>query len=417
MSVTLSRATFFQAIGITAAAIGCIVFGAVYAISLHWGFTRLAMLDFGKFYYSTVAFLQGGDMYGPNPATFHRLDQIEHLDLNPPHFHLLLLPLVHLRPLLALSVWWVAGVCALAVSLRVIIAELGPRLTPAQWCWLVVVSLAFPGTLALVVGGQISWLLLLPVTFAWRAARHGRWVPAGASLGPALSVKPFLLIFLPYLLMRRQYRACLTTVLLAAGCILAGVLTFGLQPYHRWLAVVSVMNWAGTPLNGSLLAMLTRALGSGLYGDPVRTAPALIKPLWLIGAGLIGVTTLKASTRSVDRAFALLLLGALLISPLGWVYYLWLPVGPLAALLMTHPAVATGWRRIVSAVAVTGLFMPVDTAFLFEPRAWVSVSVGSPYFWGTLALWLTVLLSDGAGPPQAAQASLRADSRAVPSCS
>ena len=31
---------------------------------------RINMNDFGKFYYSTLAFLEGGEMYGPTPATF-----------------------------------------------------------------------------------------------------------------------------------------------------------------------------------------------------------------------------------------------------------------------------------------------------------------------------------------------------------
>jgi hypothetical protein len=84
----------------------------------------LNMNDFGRFYYSARAFLAGQDMYAPSPATPLGAGQIggaqQLLNLNPPHFHLLVLPLAQLSPNVAVTVWMLASTCALVVSLLVI---------------------------------------------------------------------------------------------------------------------------------------------------------------------------------------------------------------------------------------------------------------------------------------------------------
>ena len=62
---------------------------------------RLHMNDFGKFYYSARLFLDGQDMYGPSPATEIPVGETEtrqFLNMNPPHFHLLILPFALLSP-------------------------------------------------------------------------------------------------------------------------------------------------------------------------------------------------------------------------------------------------------------------------------------------------------------------------------
>src|SRR5262245_25929345 len=68
---------------------------------------KLHMNDFGKFYYATRAFLEGRDMYAPTVATDLKLDlvpDLQFLDLNPPHFHLLIVPLAVLQPAQALGI-------------------------------------------------------------------------------------------------------------------------------------------------------------------------------------------------------------------------------------------------------------------------------------------------------------------------
>ena len=137
-------------------------------------------------------------------------------------------------------------------------------------------------------------------------------------------------------------------------------------------------------------------------------APELILPLWLPAVAIVGVLTMVAVTfdqteSAVDRAFALLLSAALLISPLGWVYYLWLGLGPFAALVLewrngarrnpqpASPAVPR-WRQRFLILAVPGLVWPHFATFAFQPHAWATLLLASAYFWSTAALWSTTVL-------------------------
>ena len=54
--------------------------------------------------------------------------------------------------------------------------------------------------------GNIALLLMLLITLGLADARHGRWGKAGSWLGLALSIKPFLLIFVPYLVLKGAAR-------------------------------------------------------------------------------------------------------------------------------------------------------------------------------------------------------------------
>ena len=161
-------------------------------------------------------------------------------------------------------------------------------------------------------------------------------------------------------------------------------------------------------MNGSILGLLTRTLSESPYYSPLLSTPSLITPIWLAAAGLVGLLTLLAAASrpadsNVDRDFALLLLVSQLISPLGWVYYLWLPVGPLAALIATWrreresegirsmPFLAR-WRDGFLLLATPGLVWPLFGTTLFQPHRWATVVVGSVYFWATFALWLSLLV-------------------------
>lgn len=371
--------------------------------------------DFGKFYYSAQMFLAGQDMYAPNRATsMHVGPGLEHtfLNVNPPHFHLLLLPLAKLTPMVALTVWAAANLLSLAICLLIVVRELGLTITPTRALWSLLALLSFAATGAVIVTGQMSLLLLLPVTLAWREARHDRWSRAGVWIGLAMSVKPFLLIFVPYLMARRQWLAvgyAIATFITAFGI---GRYVFGIEAYESWGRTLAGTDWPWAAMNGSILGILVRALTESPYYTPALLARHLIRPIWAIGALTVLMTTvwLAARDRSplgVDRGFALLLVGALLVSPLGWVYYLWLPLGPSLALAV---AWRVSGRRIPRAIAVLSgvvavcLTCPLIAVTAWQPSAVLTLTLGSAYFWGTLLLW-SVLLFDRALARRGVQAS------------
>jgi hypothetical protein len=403
----LVRALPFCTFDITIVA-GLVIWNAMHVYLMA---ADLHMNDFGKFYYSVVAFMQGQEMYGPNPATLIPVNETssQHFwNMNPPHFHLLLLPLVLFTPDVALALWMGAGLFCLLISLRLIVREIGLVFTP--WTYRLALGglLSFAGSAAMCITGQLAFLLLLPITLAWINLRRGLWPSAGLYLGLAMSIKPFLLIFLPYMILQRQFRAVATAATMALGCFAAGLLVFGVDAHWSWLGAMASSNWAWAGMNTSTLGLLTRAFAESPNFAPLTVAPACIIPVWLMAAGLVGIVTLVASisdstATATDRSFALLLLGAQLIGPLGWIYYLWLPLGPMISL---STAWWPGWESSRNAVArcpvrwrmglflgsIPGLLWPLQATLLFQPHPVATLSVGSMYFWATFGLWSSTIV-------------------------
>ena len=404
-------------LGRTAVTLGCLAllgWNVALVLVMERG---LARSDFGKLHASARAYLAGRDMYDLGPATLSPvrgmtneiLHYIQFLNLNPPHFHVILLPLAPLPGRWALAVWGVLSLVCLALSLRLIVRESGIALTPWRRRLAALALLSFAGMGAVAVTGQISFILLLPVTLAWIRARGGKWIEAGLYLGLAMSIKPFLAIFLPYLILRRLFVTLGTALCAGAVAFLIGLGVFGWDAHRSWIAGLSAVSWEWVAMNASVLGFLRRVLAPSLYYEPLFETPGLIAPLWLLLSGAIGVVSLAVAAadsgdRAVDRGFGLLILAALLISPLGWTYYWWLALGPMVAVVASwadreaQPERTTfvnagRWRRVLLLVAVPGLIWPLPATIVFQPSAWATVLPGSAYFWATLALWVA-LISD-----------------------
>jgi alpha-1,2-mannosyltransferase len=409
MSGVEARPRALSALGRTAVTVTCLAllgWNAALVLVMEAGLVRS---DFGKLHASAQAYLAGRDMYDLGPATLSPvrgmtgdiLHYIEFLNLNPPHFHLILLPLAPLPGRWALIVWGVMSLLCLGLSLRLIARESGIVLTPWRCRLAALALLGFAGLGAVAVTGQVSFILLLPMTLAWIRARRGCWGEAGVYLGLAMSVKPFLGLFLPYLLLRRRFDALGTALGAGAAAFLLGIGVFGWDAHRSWIAGFAAVSWEWVAMNASLLGFLRRVLAPSAYYEPLLEAPSLIAPAWLLLSGTIGVVSLAVAAtdsddQAVDRSFGLLLLAALLISPLGWTYYWWLALGPMVQVVASwwqgnaHPG---GWRRALFLVAVPGLIWPLPATVMFQPSPWATALTGSAYFWATLALW-AALISD-----------------------
>ncbi len=196
-------------------ALGFLIATAWNAILLHtmW---RLHLNDLGKFYYDAQAFVSGQTMYGPSPATEIPLSETvskPFLNLNPPHMHLLLLPLAFLESGPVLIIWLCSGLACMGSTFRWALRETGHVLSKD---FLICAGLAVSASAAfgsILVTGQITMHLLPLVAWAWTAARHQRWMQVGVALGLGFSIKPFLLIFLPWLAIRGRLSAAGLSVL------------------------------------------------------------------------------------------------------------------------------------------------------------------------------------------------------------
>jgi hypothetical protein len=119
--------------------------------------------------------------------------------------------------------------------------------------------------------------------------------------------------------------------------------------------------------------------------------PWIITPLTLVASAIVGVVTLVVARTSVDRMFAATVLGALLISPLGWIYYLWLAAPGVIALWHTRRLPPILWIALV--ILLVPFYGPPHSAG-FGPLA--TFTLGSAYFWAVLLIWGAVV-SDALG--------------------
>ncbi len=396
----------------------------LWALLVSW--VILPMNDFGRMYASADQFVHGKDMYAWTRATPAKLEkdlQIDLHNMNPPHFHVILLPLTVLpEGDYAFVVFWVASILCLYYCARWTLAEIGLTPTPDQRRITLLFLLAFCGTSAMLFTGQLTFVLLVPVTLAWLAARHGAWGKSGALLGIALSVKPFLGVLLAYFAWRRHWRALFACLGTCIGCYVLGVLVFGWANHVSWQRrLAESENWAWLPMNASLMGMLTRTFTESIWYVPVADlTPHAAWLLWVGIGGVLGVITLLATGRGtdaegVDQDFCLLLIASILFCPLGWVYYLWLALPPLLAILMRRQATLAGpafWPRWLLAVIVIAALWPIVGTRLFQPDligprrgpdlphigpgALYSIgtlTIGNVFFWGLLALWFGLVRS------------------------
>src|SRR5690606_5483873 len=115
-------------------------------------------------------------------------------------------------------------------------------------------------------------------------------------LGLAAAVKPFLLVFVPYWILRREWRALAAASVSGGLFVLAGIVVFGAQAYVEWLRQLPDVSWAGHYLNASWQGLVQRAFGLSDYA-PVVDWPRLVAPLGIAGAIAIGIATLWLTTR------------------------------------------------------------------------------------------------------------------------
>jgi hypothetical protein len=126
--------------------------------------------------------------------------------------------------------------------------------------------------------------------------------------------------------------------------------------------------------------------------------PAGIKLVWLVLGGVLGLLSLIAcawdsSEERTDRAFALLLTAALLLSPLGWGYYFWLPLGPVLVVLARWARrQSLGVRWWLVGFTLPLMFVPFHLYVACQPSLWATVLLGNLVFWPLFGVWLALVL-------------------------
>ena len=318
-------------------------------------------VDFAIFRVTEQRFLNGLPMYSGDSV-----------DFTPPIFHVLLWPFAHLDPRLGFIIWTIGSTLLAWLVVRMAMRAV-PRAHYHGWiiAACVVNAAGVQATLRL---GQVSWIVAFLITMAWIAARSSRWVAAGWWTGLAIAFKPFLLVALPVFLVRRQWKLVAVCVLTIAVCCGVSAAAYGWPAFAGWFAALQT-----TPgpvytthfLNASWMALITR------MGLPYTAGV-------LLGLVTILVMVWRIRAADEDASWLLMLLAALLASPLGWIYYQPMLLGPGLALAMSGGHPRLWWLLPVCVVP------PIGSRFLQDGSTLIALTAGSAYFWGLLAAFLLV---------------------------
>jgi alpha-1,2-mannosyltransferase len=293
-------------------------------------------------------------------------------NMNPPLFQLMLRPLAALPLATASGLFRLFNVLALCGCIWWLARTADERWSMADYGAL----LAWAPMASMISLNQLTWILWPPLLWAWSCWRRDRWALGAVGYGLALSLKPFLGVVLLWLLVTGRWRAVIVTGITAAASFGVGLLVYGIDVNLAWLEALGDVTWAYALMNASLQGLLARAMTETAYTwVPLIDAPQLVAPLAAAGGALVVIATLLRTRRqSLDTAWPVLMSGALLASPLGWLYYIWWVVPG------TRPS-----RLLFEAPL---LWMPMAITVAVQPGPWVTLTFGSVYFWGLFLFWL-----------------------------
>lgn len=328
--------------------LGLFALNCIYSLTL--GKSSILYSDYGKFYHSQQLFIKGEDIYSyvyfirnkfystkkHAPLSQQTRSQkattfILGPNLNPPFFTLISFPLAYLSYPHALLLWTILSIGAGCIGILLIQQKLDHRsVFSLSLCLLLLIGFFsyFP-TFSTLQLGQVSLFLLLFLVLAWRAAHDQQAGKAAIFLGLVTSLKPFVGLFFLYFLIRKEWRALALFVgtILIFGLIAAAV--FGLSTYASYYQVSRHITWASSSWNVSIYGFLSRLIGGTETNTPLLPLPGLfpfayscLSILFLVALVwfLRPIPSIAPQTKT-DLDFSIILLGMLLLSPLGWMYY------------------------------------------------------------------------------------------------
>lgn len=284
-----------------------------------------------------------------------------------PAFAVVARPLTWMRPETAKLVWFALSFGMVLVFVRtLVVAVPDRRLTAVGLGALtgIVTAKFFVRELALGQTNALLGLLLLPAVVG--ASRRPRLT--GVFVGAAVCVKPYAILFLPWLALTQPFGAIAAAVgTLAAGLMLPATV-YGwsgnlglLRDWYRTVQDTTAPNLLH-PDNVSLASLWAKWLGVGAPSS----ALAVVSGVALL-AIICGVVFLRRRARSASYLEGgLLMLAMPLLSPQGWDYMLLLGTPAVVAVIDRWPELPIAWRVVSVAIAIVfatplRLFVSIET--------------------------------------------------------
>jgi len=275
-----------------------------------------------------------------------------------PAFAFVIAPLSLLPPVVARAIWF-----ALSIGLLILFINRALVLLPDRR----MIARVLVGLTVLAMGkfyvrevglGQANLLLAVLVLVALDAGRRGRDTLAGVLLAAATIVKPYAIIFLPYLVARRRTRTAAWFVGGMAVALLLPIVRYGvggnfdlLRGLWQVVTTSTAPNIAGQD-NVSIAGMFAAWFGVGQVASRlaiVTAVAALAACAWVLRRRGPGTCP-----EYLDAAVLLFLMP--LLSPQGWDYVLLITTPAIMLLLDRMEGDAVPLRvLLIACLAIVGL--------------------------------------------------------------
>jgi hypothetical protein len=365
--------------------------------------------DFGSYLLVGKLALEGGHIYD---------DAGKGVNTWPPFFSLLCIPLALLgrpTPYLARIAWLALNYLLLWEVLRILARLIYQR--EISW-WMA------PGKMSL-LSREICLPLLICARFILSNFEHlqiqivlfsltvlaldlharGRALAGGIWLGFVAALKVMPIVFIPYLLFRRQWRFAFTATIATAAFSLSPVFVYGTERFIDYVAAwhgALQTGWSVGKMNQSVFAMIDRSIGYDVTPwnvnarnslTALRPGAAMFATLCLVGIVIIFAVRLLRGKYSPDSWLALLDYGIVFIAsaifgPVAWKSYFVVLLFPTTVLvgLIRREILSQNQRRVATLVLL--LFFAL-TAMPSQAL------VGQAFAWGVEMLSGPVLGSLG----------------------
>jgi hypothetical protein len=270
------------------------------------------------------------------------------------------------------TLWNLLALLAMGVSVGLIVRDLNIPIVPWSVLPITALTLICSPIRTQFAQGQWNAPLLLLLTLAWRADRHGRQMEAGLWTGAALTLKLFPAYFLLYFAVRRSWRALLAGCLSSVGLTLVTFAVVRPGAYRDYLKLVlpTLDAFRAEWDNASLPAFWAKNCGEGalhfaLYAAPLFRAPVFARAAGLLSCAAVLAVSLYPASRhraecatslvTCDLCYSLALVAMLLLAPICWDHYLLLLALPLA--LVWCSLGRSNLSRLLFLVLVTAIWV------------------------------------------------------------